>query len=102
MQGRSLVPLLRGGTWQRSVLVESDAYENPFPHLLDMDYRAVRTARYKYIHWLKHPDEDELYDLVKDSLETRNLARLARRAPVRDSLRRELGRLVAESVGLPR
>ena len=102
VQGRSLVPLLKGGAWQRSLLVESDAYENPFPHLVDMDYRAVRTARYKYIHWLKHPDEDELYDLATDSLETRNIARVPAKAAVRDSLRRELGRLVAASVGLPR
>ena len=100
IQGRSLVPLLKGGSWQRSVLVESDAYENPFQHLVDMDYRAVRTERYKYIHWLKHPDEDELYDLKSDSLETRNIARDPSRATLRESLRRELGRLVAQSVGL--
>lgn len=100
IQGRSLVPLLEGGSWQRSVLIESDAYENPFPHLVDMDYRAVRTERYKYIHWLKHPGEDELYDLRSDSLETRNLARDPARAALRESLRRELGRLVAESMGL--
>jgi N-acetylglucosamine-6-sulfatase len=67
---------------------------------VDMDYRAVRTERYKYIHWLKHPDEDELYDLKSDSLETRNIARDPSRATLRESLRRELGRLVAESVGL--
>ena len=102
MQGRSLVPLARSEErdWRQALLVEFYTYENPFPHLVDMDYRAVRTDRYKYIHWLKHPDEDELYDLRSDSLETRNLARDPSRAAVRASLRRELGRLVAESAGL--
>ena len=101
IQGRSLVPLLAvNGTWERSLLIESDAYENPFPHLLDMDYRAIRTAGYKYIHWIKHPDEDELYDMTADSLELRNLARTPAMRAVRDSLRVELGRLVVEALGL--
>jgi len=102
IQGRSLVPLLQGGAaWDRSLLIESDAYENPFPHLLDLDYRAIRTSRYKYIHWIKHPSEDELYDLATDSLENVNLAGRPAMAPVRDSLRMALGGLVAEAMGLP-
>lgn len=67
---------------------------------MDVDYRAVRTARYKYIHWVKHPDEDELYDLRVDSLERRNLARDPAMARVRTELRAELARLVVQTTGL--
>jgi N-acetylglucosamine-6-sulfatase len=102
IQGRSLVPLLRGEEtgWRRSLLVEFYTNENPFPHLLDLDYRAVRTERYKYIHWMRFPDQDELYDLAADSLERANLARDPRMAGVRTELRAELGRLVLEAMGL--
>ncbi len=102
IQGRSLVPLL-GGTpadWRRSVLVEFYTNEQPFPHLLDMDYRAVRTARYKYVHWVKFPEQDELYDLTIDPLERRNLAGDPGMAGVRSQMRSELGRLVVEAIGI--
>jgi arylsulfatase A-like enzyme len=104
IQGRSLVPLFgdrqppRG--WRESVLVEFYTYENPFPHLLDMDYRAVRTTRYKYIHWIKHPDMDELYDLERDSLELHNLADDPALAEEKGTLQAELGRLVLQAIGL--
>ena len=68
---------------------------------MDMDYRAIRTGRYKYIHWIKHPDQDELYDLQSDSLERRNLASDPALAPVKASLRADLGKLVLEAMGLP-
>ena len=102
IQGRSVVPLF-GGTptdWRASVLVEFYTYENPFPHLLDMDYRALRTGRYKYIHWIKHPDQDELYDLVSDSLELRNLAEDPAFRSVKAELKMELGRRVLHAIGL--
>ena len=61
-------------SWRKSLLVEFFTNEQPFPHLLDMDYRAVRTTRDKYVHWVKFPAQDELYDLQADSLERRNVA----------------------------
>ena len=104
IQGRSLVPLLgsagAAAGWRESVLVEFYTYENPFPHLLDMDYRAVRTSRYKYIYWIKHPEMDELYDLRSDSLELTNLAADPTLAGVKNQLKEELGRLVLQSLGL--
>jgi N-acetylglucosamine-6-sulfatase len=102
IQGRSLVPLFAGTPpgWRESVLVEFYTYENPFPHLLDMDYRAVRTDRYKYIHWIKHPEMDELYDLVSDSLELSNVADDPAMAGVKSRLKAELGRLVLQAMGL--
>jgi len=102
IQGRSLLPLLGGipAGWRQSVLVEFYTNEQPFPHLLDMDYRAVRTARYKYIHWIKFPEQDELYDLQRDSLERHNVARVPAMAAVRSRMRAELARLVVEAIGL--
>ncbi len=102
IQGRSLVPLFRGtpSGWRQSVLVEFYTNEQPFPHLLDMDYRAVRTGRYKYIHWMKYPTQDELYDLRKDSLELHNLARDPQHAKVRATMKKELNQLVLQAMGL--
>lgn len=102
IQGRSLVPLFSGtpSDWRTSVLVEFYTYENPFPHLLDMDYRALRTMRYKYIHWVQHPEQDELYDLESDSLELRNLAADPGFRSLKAELRTELGRRVLHAIGL--
>jgi len=102
VQGRSLLPLLAGVEtgWRESVLVEFYTYENPFPHLVDMDYRMVRTDRYKYIHWVQHPDMDELYDLETDPYELTNLVSDPAHAGVREELRVELGRLVLEAMEL--
>jgi arylsulfatase A-like enzyme len=75
IQGQSFVPLLMGddSKARESVLVEFYTYENPFPWLLDMDYRALRTDRYKLIHWVRYPGDGELYDLQEDPFEMRNL-----------------------------
>ena len=102
IQGRSLMPLVRGtpADWRQAVLVEFYTNEQPFPHLLDMDYRAIRTGRYKYIHWIKFPQQDELYDLQSDSLERRNLASDPALASVKASLRADLGKLVLEALGM--
>jgi N-acetylglucosamine-6-sulfatase len=100
IQGRSLVPLLSGrdAEWRESVLVEFYTYENPMPWLTSMDYKAVRTRRYKYIHWVKH--EAELYDIVADPYETRNLIDEPGMEEVVARLRSELGRLANEAFGL--
>ncbi|MDX1393802.1 MAG: sulfatase-like hydrolase/transferase [Gemmatimonadota bacterium] len=102
IQGRSVVPLFDGDDdgWRSSLLVEFYTYENPFPHLVDMDYRLVRTARMKYIHWMQHPGMDELYDLESDPYETRNRIDDPALADERQRLRTELGRLVLEAMGL--
>jgi N-acetylglucosamine-6-sulfatase len=102
IQGRSLVPLLRRDEpeWRQSVLVEFYTYENPMPWLVDMDYRALRTERHKYVHWMQHPDLDELYDLAVDPYEMRNLADDPGSAGLRRELRAELGRQVLHAMGL--
>lgn len=102
IQGRSLLPLLNGtaGDWRAAVFIEFYTYENPFPWLLDMDYRAIRTKRFKYIHWVQHPDENELYDLRNDPYETRNLIGEPRLADVVDDLRAQMATAVLEALGL--
>ena len=104
VQGRSFVPLLMGDERgaREWVFVEFFTYENPFPWLVDMDYRAIRTERYKYIHWMQHPDEAELYDLQEDPYETRNLIDDPALAEVRTQLRAALADAVVEAVGLRR
>jgi N-acetylglucosamine-6-sulfatase len=100
IQGRSLVPLLTGEDteWRESVLIEFYTYENPMPWLTHMDYRALRTSRHKYIHWVHH--EPELYDVVADPYETRNLIGEPGMDTVAARLRAELGRLSLEALGL--
>lgn len=104
VQGMSFAPLLRGDTddWRSAILIEFYTYENPFPWLLDMDYRALRTRRYKYIHWMQHPDEGELYDLVEDPYEMRNLVDDPAMAPVLAQLRAELATQVLDAMGITR
>jgi arylsulfatase A-like enzyme len=73
------------------------------PWLIGMSYKAVRTDRYKLIHWVNRGDDgelDELYDLDSDPYELKNLIGDPGLAQVRRSLREELARLVAASVGL--
>ena len=102
IQGQSFVPLLQGlpGGWRQSLLIEFYTFENPFSWLVDMDYRAIRTHEYKYIHWMQHPDENELYDLVADPLEMRNLIGDPMMAGVLAELKRELANAAVGAMGL--
>jgi arylsulfatase A-like enzyme len=104
IQGRSLLPLLRGkrSGWRKSLLVEYWA-ENAYPWLVNMTYKAVRTDRYKYIHWVnraRNGELDELYDLERDPYELVNVARRPAYRAVREKLTRELRRLAADALGL--
>jgi arylsulfatase A-like enzyme len=107
MHGRSLTPLLEGGTavhdagsrvafpWRDAFLY--DYYEYPAEHCV-RKHRGIRTHEWKLIHFWEGPEEWELYDLRRDPDETRNLAYegryhdLRRRLATRmEDLRRELG-----------
>ena len=73
------------------------------PWLVGMTYKAVRTDRHKYIHWVNRGragELDELYDLELDPFELNNLNRSRKLAPMRARMQRELRRLVAEAIGL--
>jgi arylsulfatase A-like enzyme len=101
IQGRSMLPLLKGRTpdWRKSFLVEY-YNESAWPWIVGMTYKAVRTERAKLIHWVHKEGMDELYDLERDPYEIRNIIRRPTYGKVRTRLYRELKKLVAEAVGL--
>jgi arylsulfatase A-like enzyme len=108
VQGRSLLPLFVGSkrkssaSWRKSILLEYWA-ENAYPWLVAMTYKAVRTDRHKYIHWInrsRNGELDELYDLDRDPYEIANVNKSTAYRGVRTKLQRELRRLTAEALGL--
>ncbi|MBM3600870.1 MAG: DUF4976 domain-containing protein [Alphaproteobacteria bacterium] len=101
IQGRSLIPVMRGkpGRWRKSILCEYWS-EGAWPWIVGMGYKAVRTERFKYIHWTHHQGMAEMYDLQNDPYEIRNLARSPAHARQREALKRELRRLAAEALGI--
>jgi arylsulfatase A-like enzyme len=121
VDGRSLVPLLGGGSpaWDRKDLlveyrgtysanVQIHTYADvaarvrdfPFSPKLIADYRAVRTTRWKYVQWYSDADHDyELYDLRADPHELANLladpGTAAELRPTTDALQRRMDALAA-------
>lgn len=72
MQGRSLVPLLKGekpGDWRTSFYYRY--YHDPGDHNTRAHY-GVRTETHKLVYFWKK-DQWEMYDLLKDPEELRNL-----------------------------
>ena len=93
MQGESLRPLLQGktpGNWRKSMYYHY--YEFPGAHSVKRHY-GVRTGRYKLIHFYHDIDEWELYDLVKDPREMRNVYADVSYADIVKELKAELKRL---------
>ena len=72
MDGRSFLPLAEGKPvgWRKSLLYEY-YWERNFPQTPTM--HALRTDRYKYIHYYGIWDTDELYDIRHDPDELHNL-----------------------------
>lgn len=95
VQGRSLLPLLRGETpadWRTAIYYRY--YHDPGHH----DTRAhlgVRTATHKLIHFWKK-DQWELFDLRADPAELRNLYGRPGQEAVTGELKATLARLRAE------
>lgn len=91
LQGRSLVPLLRGESvpaWRDSMLYLyfAERFAPGFPTVL-----AVRDERYKYIHLPEDEEDfDELYDLQTDPYELKNLFGDPAYAEVRERMRARL------------
>jgi arylsulfatase A-like enzyme len=95
MQGRSLVPLLRGQTpadWRTSMYYRY--YHEPGHHNTAAHY-GVRTTTHKLIHYWRK-DQWELYDLAKDPDEMRNVYGDPAQKQTVEKLKAELARLKQE------
>jgi hypothetical protein len=92
VEGRSLVPLVRGiGIWRRDLLLE--ARSTP-PGFLDeegvfFDSWGIHTERYVYLQ--NQGDRDELYDLATDPHQLQNQASHPAFASVQRDLQARLG-----------
>jgi arylsulfatase A-like enzyme len=81
---------------RRSFLIEHFS-DNVFPRVQNMGYQAVRTDRWKYIHYRDLQDSDELYDLAADPYELKNIFSAPERAPIVAELQAELRRLLEQT-----
>ena len=97
MQGRSLVPLLKGQTpadWRTSFYY--DYYEYPEPHHV-RPHHGVVTDRYKLVHFTADDlDAWELFDRQTDPLELKNVFNDPGYSATVSQLERELKRLRSE------
>jgi len=85
MQGRSFVSSLRG----ESVSGERDVFcEHLWNNPQIPQSECLRSDGWKYIRYLKHPEYEELYDLVNDPHESRNRAHDAEYSPRLQMFRR--------------
>ena len=98
MDGRSLVPLLKGEPtpdWRTSFLIQYNT-DTVFPRVFKMGYRAIRTERWKYIQYLDLDQMDELYDLLRDPYEMQNVAAKPESAKVLRRLQTDLDTLISQ------
>ena len=101
MQGRSLLPLLRGqapADWRTSFYYHY--YEFPGPHNVHRHYGVV-TDRYKLVHFYEpEVNEWELFDLKTDPRELKSVFGQADHATIQRELNAELERL-RRDLGVP-
>ena len=98
MQGVSLVPIPEGASpaeWRSDFWVE-----HLFEHPQIPKHEGVRGERYKYARYFEQePVYEELYDLLADPMETRNLASNPDHLEILTQLRRRTDELQAEYGG---
>ncbi len=90
IQGRSLLPLLRGEDpedWRDALYYHY--YEYPAEHMVKRHY-GIRTDRWKLIHFYNDIDEWELFDLASDPTEMHNIYGTPGTEGLVDSLKAEL------------
>lgn len=101
MDGRSLVGLLDDpsatGAWRKNLLYEY-YWEPSFPQTPTTF--ALRSQQYKLIQYHGIWDTDELYDIVQDPEETRNLIQDPKFNDLTNQLRQQLYQRLKESGGL--
>jgi arylsulfatase A-like enzyme len=96
MQGRSIVPVLKGKTprnWRKEHYYHY--YEYPGSHMVKRHY-GISTERYKLIHYYYNIDEWELYDIKTDPEEMKNVYNDPSYASVKKKLHRNLQRLMVK------
>ncbi|MEZ5384437.1 MAG: sulfatase [Prosthecobacter sp.] len=101
MQGRSLLPLFGKSPpsdWREDFMIEYYT-DTVFPRIRQMGYQALRTTRWKLIHYRELQDSDELYDLGADPSEMRNLINDPTHAQTLGDLRSRLARRVGQNGG---
>jgi arylsulfatase A-like enzyme len=94
IQGRSMVPILRGKTpanWRKEHYYHY--YEYPGSHMVKRHY-GMSTERYKIMHYYYDIDEWELYDLKSDPQEMKNVYNDPAYASVRKHLHKRLTNLM--------
>ncbi len=90
MQGKSLLPLLKGETpddWRKSMYYHY--YEYPGGHSVKRHY-GIKTGDYKLIHFYYDIDEWELYDLKNDPNEMNNVINDSAYADIVVDLKKQL------------
>lgn len=102
MQGKSMVPLLRGdkSIWRQALYYHY--YEYPGIHAVKR-HIGTRTDRYKLIHFYDDIDEWEMYDLAKDPDEMQNIYGRSEYADTQDELHEILMQLAVhykDSIGI--
>jgi arylsulfatase A-like enzyme len=94
MQGRSMVPVLKGKTpanWRKEHYYHY--YEYPGSHMVKRHY-GMSTERYKLIHYYYDIDEWELFDLQSDPQEMKNVYNDPGYASVKKYLHKRLAKLM--------
>ena len=97
IQGRSMVPLIRGNStgWRKDWLYSY--YEFPGSNMVPKNH-GVRTERYKFIEYYEEePKEYELYDLQEDPRELHNIYGNPGYRDLAERLRNRLNELRAET-----
>jgi len=92
MEGRSIVPLLKNpdARWRKAWLYE---YFKDFPYQAPQ-MKAVRTSQYKYIEY-EGSKGAELFDIIADPREKKNLVKLPRGREILPEMKRLLKELKA-------
>ncbi len=96
MQGRSIVPILKGSTpadWRKEHYYHY--YEYPGYHSVKRHY-GMSTERFKLIHYYFDIDEWELYDLSADPHEMKNVYNDPSYTSVREQLHKRLKSLILQ------
>lgn len=98
IQGRSLLPLFKdvASPWRASLLTE---YFQEKQFQRTPTWQAVRTDRWKYIHYPDLKGADELYDLKADPYEMKNLVAEKSAQSSLKQMEAELERLLQETSG---